>query len=47
VLRPFALSLAEVRGGRVAHTVTFLGSAGRFAEFGLPAQLEPAAAGPH
>jgi RNA polymerase sigma-70 factor (TIGR02960 family) len=45
-LRPFALSLAELRGGRVAHTVTFLGSAGRFAEFGLPAQLEPAAAAP-
>ncbi|WP_345216537.1 sigma-70 family RNA polymerase sigma factor [Georgenia halophila] len=35
-LRPFALVLLELREGRVAHTVTFLGSAGRFAEFGLP-----------
>ncbi|WP_246106424.1 RNA polymerase subunit sigma-70 [Pseudonocardia kunmingensis] len=35
-LRPFALILLELRGGRVAHIVTFLGTAGRFAEFGLP-----------
>jgi RNA polymerase sigma-70 factor (TIGR02960 family) len=35
-LRPFALILLELRENRVAHIVTFLGSAGRFAEFGLP-----------
>lgn len=44
VPRPFALLLAEVRGGRVAHLVTFLGSADRFSEFGLPTCLEPASA---
>lgn len=36
VLRPFALVLLEVRDQRVAQTMTFLGSAERFAEFGLP-----------
>jgi RNA polymerase sigma-70 factor (ECF subfamily) len=35
-LRRFALILLELRGARVAHIVTFLGTAGRFAEFGLP-----------
>ncbi|GAA5123895.1 RNA polymerase subunit sigma-70 [Pseudonocardia adelaidensis] len=38
-LRPFALILLELRGGRVAHIVTFLGTAGRFTEFGLPERL--------
>jgi RNA polymerase sigma-70 factor (TIGR02960 family) len=38
-LRPFALVLVEVRDNQVAHIVTFLGSAGRFAEFGLPDRL--------
>jgi RNA polymerase sigma-70 factor (ECF subfamily) len=38
-LRPFALVLLELRDGRVAHVVTFLDSAGRFAEFGLPDRL--------
>jgi RNA polymerase sigma-70 factor (ECF subfamily) len=38
-LRPFALVMLELRESRVAHTVTFLGSAGRFAEFGLPDRL--------
>jgi RNA polymerase sigma-70 factor (TIGR02960 family) len=37
-LRPFALLLLELRGNRVAHIVTFLGTAARFAEFGLPAE---------
>ena len=36
VLRPFAITLVETRHGRVSHTVTFLGSGCRFAEFGLP-----------
>ncbi len=39
VLRPFALVLLELRDNRVAHTITFLGSAVRFAEFGLPDRL--------
>lgn len=39
VLRPFALLLVEVRQMRVAQTVTFLGTADRFAEFGLPDEL--------
>ncbi|MFC7403799.1 RNA polymerase subunit sigma-70 [Georgenia alba] len=38
VLGPFALVLLELRDGLVAHTVTFLGTADRFAEFGLPAR---------
>lgn len=46
VPRPFALLLAEVRGGLVAQLVTFLGSACRFAEFSLPAHLEPASGKP-
>jgi RNA polymerase sigma-70 factor (TIGR02960 family) len=37
VLRPFALVLVEPRGARIARIVTFLGTAERFAEFGLPA----------
>ncbi|MCD2192863.1 RNA polymerase subunit sigma-70 [Actinomycetospora endophytica] len=41
LLRPFALVLVEPRGDRVAHTTTFLGTADRFGEFGLPAVLEP------
>lgn len=35
-VRPFALVLVELRDGRVADSVTFLGSGDRFAEFGLP-----------
>jgi RNA polymerase sigma-70 factor (TIGR02960 family) len=38
-LRPFALVLVELRDNQVAHIVTFLGSAVRFAEFGLPDRL--------
>ena len=38
-LLPFALLLVEVRAGRVAHLVTFLGSQARFAEFGLPGEV--------
>ncbi|GLZ46077.1 DNA-directed RNA polymerase sigma-70 factor [Actinomycetospora sp. NBRC 106375] len=41
VLRPFALVLVETRGDRVAHMTTFLGTADRFAAFGLPAVLGP------
>ena len=41
VLRPFAIVALELRDGAVAHTVTFLGSSGRFAEFGLPDELPP------
>lgn len=40
VPRPFALLLVEVRGNRVAHLVTFLGTAERFSEFGLPEALD-------
>jgi RNA polymerase sigma-70 factor (ECF subfamily) len=40
-LRPFALVLVETHGDRIAHTTTFLGTADRFGEFGLPAVLEP------
>lgn len=40
VLRPFALLLLELRGTRVAHIVTFLGSGDRFTEFGLPERLD-------
>lgn len=36
ILRPFALVLVQTREGRIADSVTFLGSAARFAEFGLP-----------
>lgn len=43
--RPFALVQVQTRGGRIVDTVTFLGTAGRFAEFGLPEFLEPAATG--
>lgn len=39
-LEPFALLLVEVAAGRVAHLVTFLGSQARFAEFGLPQEVE-------
>ncbi len=41
VLRPFALVLVQTRAGRVADTVTFLGSGPRFTEFGLPEILVP------
>ncbi len=41
VLRPFALVVVETRGERIAHLTTFLGTAGRFGEFGLPAVLDP------
>jgi RNA polymerase sigma-70 factor (ECF subfamily) len=36
VLRPFALVAVEIRDGRIARMVTFLGTQDRFAEFGLP-----------
>ncbi|WP_052440938.1 RNA polymerase subunit sigma-70 [Streptacidiphilus anmyonensis] len=36
VLRPFALLVLEVRGGRISEIVTYLGAGERFAEFGLP-----------
>ena len=39
VLRPFAILALELRGGQVAHIITFLGSGARFAEFGLPDRL--------
>ncbi|WP_233608727.1 RNA polymerase subunit sigma-70 [Nocardia stercoris] len=39
VLRPFALIAVEARDGRIARTVTFLGSGDRFPEFGLPEKL--------
>ncbi len=39
--RPFALVQVETRGAQIVDTVTFLGTAGRFAEFGLPEFLEP------
>lgn len=38
-LRPFALVAVELRGDRIGHIATFLGSGGRFAEFGLPESL--------
>ncbi len=39
LLRPFGLVLVETRGNRVAHMTTFLGTADRFPEFGLPRVL--------
>lgn len=36
VLRPFALVAVQLRGGRIAQIVTFLGTRHRFGEFGLP-----------
>ncbi|GIG68373.1 RNA polymerase sigma-70 factor (ECF subfamily) [Phytomonospora endophytica] len=39
LLHPFALVTVEIRGGLIARTVAFLGTAGRFGEFGLPAVL--------
>lgn len=36
LLHPFALVMVQTWEGRIADSVTFLGSAGRFAEFGLP-----------
>lgn len=39
-LVPFAIILIELREGRVAEIVTFLGSGERFAEFGLPDRLD-------
>jgi hypothetical protein len=39
-LHPFALVLLELREGRVAHIITFLGTEGRFAEFGLPDRFD-------
>ncbi len=40
VLRPFALVAVEIREGRIAQIVTFLGTQHRFREFGLPDRLE-------
>jgi RNA polymerase sigma-70 factor (ECF subfamily) len=39
VLRPFALIAVEISGGRISRLVTFLGTQGRFREFGLPDTL--------
>lgn len=39
-LAPFALLVIECRGGRISEIVTFLGCGERFAEFGLPKNLE-------
>ncbi len=39
VLRPFELVLVEPRGDRIAQITTFLGTADRFADFGLPEVL--------
>ncbi|WP_018331931.1 RNA polymerase subunit sigma-70 [Actinomycetospora chiangmaiensis] len=39
VLRPFAVVLVETRGEGIDHVTTFLGTADRFAEFGLPDDL--------
>ena len=39
VLRPFALIAVEISGGRISRLVTFLGTQGRFREFGLPDSL--------
>ncbi|PCC20074.1 RNA polymerase subunit sigma-70 [Brevibacterium aurantiacum] len=39
----FALLLVEVREHTVSHLVTFLGSQGRFREFGLPESVDPTA----
>jgi RNA polymerase sigma-70 factor (ECF subfamily) len=36
VLRPFALVAVQIRDGRIAQLVTFLGTQHRFREFGLP-----------
>jgi RNA polymerase sigma-70 factor (ECF subfamily) len=36
MLRPFAIVALEVRAGLVWHSVTFLGTAARFGEYGLP-----------
>ncbi|MFA1539068.1 RNA polymerase subunit sigma-70 [Actinomadura monticuli] len=42
VLHPFALVAVDVRDGRIARMVTFLGTHDRFAEFGLPEILRGA-----
>ncbi|WP_019928001.1 RNA polymerase subunit sigma-70 [Nocardia sp. BMG111209] len=42
VPRPFALLAVTVRAGRIARQVTYLGTADRFAEFGLPPVADPA-----
>lgn len=39
VLRPFALVAVQIRKGRIAQIVTFLGTQQRFREFGLPDSL--------
>jgi RNA polymerase sigma-70 factor (ECF subfamily) len=41
LFRPFALVLVEIRGERIAHLTTFLGTGHRFPEFGLPPVLLP------
>ncbi|SES71257.1 RNA polymerase subunit sigma-70 [Nonomuraea wenchangensis] len=38
-MRPFALLVVELRGGRIGDVVTYLGHGDRFAAFGLPALL--------
>ncbi|MFC4049789.1 RNA polymerase subunit sigma-70 [Actinomadura syzygii] len=40
VLRPFALVSVDLRDGRIARLVTFLGTEHRFTEFGLPEMLQ-------
>ena len=47
LLRPFALVAVEVRGGRIARLVTFLGTQHRFGEFGLPGSLTAGKPAPH
>ncbi len=41
-LRPFALLVVDIRGGRISEVVTFLGCGERFPEFGLPTRLPSA-----
>lgn len=41
VARPFALVTVVIADGRIAHLMTFLDAADRFAEFGLPTVLSP------
>ena len=42
LLEPFGLVLVETRGGRISAVHTFLFTAHRFADFGLPGRLSPA-----
>lgn len=42
LLEPFGLVLVETRGVRISAVHTFLFTADRFADFGLPGRLSPA-----